>query len=722
MRSMSSLPSLALILSLVGCGPMTYVTPGEHAERIAELDEDGDGVTKGQNDCNDLPGDGGEHETPGAEEIPYDGWDNDCGGDGDLLDIDGDGFAGISQEDWFALAQAAGWEGGSLSWPDDVSPDKLDCDDNDALVFPEANDARYDGVDSDCGCDEDFDSDGDGHVPAQYWQAHLDFLDSHVSCGMPPLVSGDCDDLDNEAYNNNTDFEDLWYDGRDTDCAGNNDFDQDGDGYIPAAYETPFGQFVAKYGYTELELRTGDCEDADTIKGVSPAAVYPGAADPWYDGVDQDCRGDNDFDQDLDGWVGSEYEGAFIDFRATWNTSLPEPEYGDCDDTDATVHPGLLERFGDSVDQDCDGGVDTTPWAFEGQSGELAWVAPVRPVAGRDGNHFLVSLTATSYEFGSDRGVSLVFEPDAGWMAPADEDIWQGLASSYPLSSGLDMMADSMGYSTLLSYYRGAPYNRTLYKIYDMSWTGEYYLAANCTNNQETSDDSLDMDLQRASDGRLWGLACGQESLQQMVVGEDLAGKVASSPVAFGFLGAGAAPAGTSCAMDLVNEDIYVTDGATLHVIDFTENGSAIDFEVYESEPTAIVSMDARDGWLFEVYAGTGGVTLENPSSGASYDLLSGIAVNQVDAHFFDQDGDGTPELYMVASVSDQDADGLADVLLVYGDPSAPSTLVLPLYDDTGAFFEVEEATLHVDEDRILVASTGKYGAKDVVGWFFLGW
>lgn len=70
----------------------------------------------------------------------------------------------------------------------------------------------------------------------------------------------------------------------------------------------------------------GDCADAD------PTA-YPGAAERWYDGVDQDCAGGDDNDADLDG--------------------SPIPE--DCDDLDPTVHPGAEDASTDGIDQDCDG-------------------------------------------------------------------------------------------------------------------------------------------------------------------------------------------------------------------------------------------------------------------------------------------------------------------------------------------------------------------------------
>lgn len=52
----------------------------------------------------------------------------------------------------------------------------------------------------------------------------------------------------------------------------------------------------------------GDCDDED-------AAIYPGAEDVWYDGIDSDCVGDDDYDQDGDGVDVSE----------------------DCDDTDSAI-------------------------------------------------------------------------------------------------------------------------------------------------------------------------------------------------------------------------------------------------------------------------------------------------------------------------------------------------------------------------------------------------
>ncbi len=85
----------------------------------------------------------------------------------------------------------------------------------------------------------------------------------------------------------------------------------------------------------ELDASGGgaDCDDTD-------ADVYPGAVDVWYDGVDSDCGGEDDYDQDDDGE------------RATSGGGR------DCDDTDDAVRPGAVDAFYDGVDTDCAGNDD----------------------------------------------------------------------------------------------------------------------------------------------------------------------------------------------------------------------------------------------------------------------------------------------------------------------------------------------------------------------------
>ena len=76
-----------------------------------------------------------------------------------------------------------------------------------------------------------------------------------------------------------------------------------------------------------------DCNDADQ-------SIFPGAAEIWYDGTDQDCAGDDDFDADGDGQQSSDYGGQ------------------DCNDLDPTIYFGAIEVWYDGIDQDCNGDSD----------------------------------------------------------------------------------------------------------------------------------------------------------------------------------------------------------------------------------------------------------------------------------------------------------------------------------------------------------------------------
>jgi len=106
------------------------------------------------------------------------------------------------------------------------------------------------------------------------------------------------------------------------------DLDDDGFGDANNSVES----CAAPDGYTS---DSSDCDDGD-------AASYPGADEIWYDGVDQDCAGGQDYDQDGDGYV-ADVPGA------------PDGGGYDCEDTDADVHPDQAEVCDDGVDNNCDG-------------------------------------------------------------------------------------------------------------------------------------------------------------------------------------------------------------------------------------------------------------------------------------------------------------------------------------------------------------------------------
>ncbi len=90
----------------------------------------------------------------------------------------------------------------------------------------------------------------------------------------------------------------------------------------------------------DIEAAGGDdCDDADPL-------VYGGAQEVWYDGVDEDCDGASDYDQDADGFES-------VVFNASAATGG-----GDCQDTSVQFYPGAADAPYDNLDTDCAGDND----------------------------------------------------------------------------------------------------------------------------------------------------------------------------------------------------------------------------------------------------------------------------------------------------------------------------------------------------------------------------
>jgi hypothetical protein len=183
-------------------------------------DRDGDGYTE---ECDDTNPD----VFPGAAEV-CDGLDNDC-----------DGLVDNGVEDaatWYVDADGDGYGApgtGEVSCDPPVgsySTNDWDCDDSNAATSP-ASYEICDGLDNDCDGTPDDDA-----INADTWYADVDndgYGDpdaSSTACDAPDGSVADDSDCDDSNGDVNPGESETWYDGTDSDCDGQSDYDQDGDG------------------------------------------------------------------------------------------------------------------------------------------------------------------------------------------------------------------------------------------------------------------------------------------------------------------------------------------------------------------------------------------------------------------------------------------------------------------------------------------------------------
>jgi hypothetical protein len=339
-------------------------------------------------DCDDMDAD----IFPGADN-DFDGYlacEDDC----DDYDADVNPGADMDEDGFFACGE--------------------DCDDNDADVYPGADEIYYNGVsESTCEAHDDYDWDGDGDRIAEIdclgdgvfasecdfdGDGEIDWMGGTDCDDEDPAINGldwdwdgfsscdmDCDDWNEDIYPG---ADDMWYDGVDSDCVGDDDYDQDGDGLVNVYYGgTDCDDFHANVGEIDEDgdgaiACVDDCNDDPNNGG---ADQFPGNTEEWYDGVDSDCDGWSDYDMDMDGYDSAEYLGSCSDtaLMNQWDcedagtcsdtqyTSIEDCENNaevwtfagnvwtvlgdDCNDESDTVHPNATEIPLDGIDQDCDG-------------------------------------------------------------------------------------------------------------------------------------------------------------------------------------------------------------------------------------------------------------------------------------------------------------------------------------------------------------------------------
>ena len=347
-------------------------------------DQDQDGHVSdagGGDDCDD----GDPNSYPGAPE-QEDGADNDCDGVVDegtnLYDDDGDGYTEVQGDcddansllspadgdaDGFSLCEGDCDDADAGLTPSDLDLDGIsgclgDCDDFNASVNPAAPevcnllDDNCDGVQVD---EADLDGDGSpGCDDCDDNDASVESLD--LDGDTFTTCQGDCDDTLPQI---NPFAPDAIGDGIDQNCDGPDGIDGDGDGAASVLSggsdcdDTDPSLNLLDVDGDGFSSCAGDCDDA------SPS-IFPGATDFCGDGLDQDCVGGLAVELDDDGDGAAECAGDCDDTNPALNPTDADQDGastcdGDCDDSDLTLNLVDADTDGFSTcTGDCD---DLTP-------------------------------------------------------------------------------------------------------------------------------------------------------------------------------------------------------------------------------------------------------------------------------------------------------------------------------------------------------------------------
>lgn len=281
-------------------------------------------------DCNDLLA----GINPNATDIPGNFIDEDCDGSDATLIIDND---------------------------NDTFDNTVDCNDNNALIYPGAPEL-CDTLDNDCdGLVDDslavfvyyIDSDNDNFG---------DPNDSIVTClsSAPAgyvVNNGDCNDANGTIYSGAPEL----CDGLDNDCNGQVDdglplftyyIDTDNDGFGNATVSIDTCLSSPPAGYVADNT---DCDDSNL--NISPSALEV------CNGIDDDCNGLIDDGLPLFTYYADTDNDGFGDATNSIDTCLSSAPAGfvadntDCNDTNMNINPNATEVC-DGIDNDCNGQID----------------------------------------------------------------------------------------------------------------------------------------------------------------------------------------------------------------------------------------------------------------------------------------------------------------------------------------------------------------------------
>ncbi len=319
------------------------------ADLFCDVDLDGYDVPScGGDDCDDTDA----AVNSGATET-CNGIDDDC--DGALDDADGDVVGATT---YYLDDDADGYGGASVvacSDPGGTVGNDLDCDDTDASISPGSTEL-CDAADVDEDCDGLSDDDDPSVSGTSTWypdadgDLYGDATGAFDACESPVgFVADDvdCNDTDaavnpaaTEICNGIDDDCDSFVDDDDSPVAGTSTWYADTDNDL---YGDPSVSTDACAAPTNYVGDDTDCDDAD-------ATVNPGAAEVASDGADEDCDGEElcYFDADGDAYASTTPRSS-SNLNCDGPDEVSDPAFWtDCDDTDASIYPGVC-------DVDCDG-------------------------------------------------------------------------------------------------------------------------------------------------------------------------------------------------------------------------------------------------------------------------------------------------------------------------------------------------------------------------------
>lgn len=321
------------------CSYFNYANGVQASVTLELVDADGDLYTSDV-DCDDSD----PTINPGAEEIANNNIDENCDGLIDVLDADGDGFL-----------------------------DDVDCDDGNPDIYPGAIEILNNGVDEDC--------DGEDDLPIICMDvdiATINFFDRQIDCLEGAIQATDFKVFPGQVYTLNSidvgieyyfDHCELYDDNKWKSKISVILFDHSTDAVISIVNQVydcriSFALMEALNNNQSLLLITQDGDDCESLNFLANGIPSLGCT-----GRDQDQDGYPDYGDcnDIDEFINpgmNEIPFNFIDDDCNESTLDNDGDQDgyivteDCDDSDPLIFPGAGEDYDNGVDDNCNGLID----------------------------------------------------------------------------------------------------------------------------------------------------------------------------------------------------------------------------------------------------------------------------------------------------------------------------------------------------------------------------